>query len=196
MARDEIKELILTKAKELILANGGFTIKELTEATHVNIAAVNYHFGSKDNLTKIIVRDLVDDLKKVLSYYITELEQGINIEDFLRELVTILYDFTVENAPLLRYLFVTIDSQQITTNELVEAFFSENEFTTVAYGHLANLIGSTNPKEIAARYMIFFVSGAAPMIFELMSGKKESFSTFKDEEFKNFYIAQMIKLLS
>lgn len=196
MARDDIKTLIITKAKELIMDQGGFTIKELTDATHVNIAAVNYHFGSKDNLTKMIIQDLIGDLRKVLSYYIFRLERGIEIEVFIRELVNILYDFTVENAALLRYLFVSIDSQQLTSNELISAFFSENDFTTVAYGHLANLIGSENPKEIAARYMIFFASGAAPMIFELMQGKKESIATFQDEEFKTYYIQQMIKLLS
>lgn len=196
MARDDIKTAILAKARELILSKGSFTIKELTDATHTNIAAVNYHFGSKDNLSKLIVRDLINDLKRVLSYYVFRLERGADVEKFIRELVNIIYDYTVENVALLRYLFITIDSKHITTTELYDAFFSTNEFTTVVYGHLANLIGSTNPKEISARYAIFFASSIAPMIFELVQGKEEVVISFHDEEFKNFYIAQMIKLLS
>lgn len=196
MARDDIKTEILAKARELILANGSFTIKELTDATHTNIAAVNYHFGSKDNLSKQIVRDLLNDLKRVLSYYIFRLERGADVAKFIRELVNVIYDYTVENVALLRYLFITIDSKHITSTEILHAFFSKNEFTNVVYGHLANLIGSTDPKEISARYAIFFASSIAPMIFELVQGREDAVISFHDEEFKNSYITQMIKLLS
>lgn len=196
MAKEDIKELILSKAHELIREKGGFTIKELTDATHVNIAAVNYHFGSKDNLTKVIISDVVNNLKKVLTYYIIRLETGIKMDEFMAELVNIVYDFTVENTGIIRYLFLSLDNQLLTTNELVHAFFSENEFTTVVYGHLAKLIGSENPKEIAARYMIFFAAGAAPMFAQLMQNKQDVKATFNDEEFKRIYVAQMMKLLN
>lgn len=196
MARDDVKRDILAKARELILLQGSFTIKELTDQTHINIAAVNYHFGSKDNLTRIIVQDLLSDFKRELSFYIMKLEHGVNIEQFIEELVTIIYDFTVENIALLRYFFMTIDNKNMTSSLIYEAFFKENEFTRVVYHHLAHLIGSDNPKEISARYMIFFASSVAPMIFELIQKKEDVVTTFRDQEFKNFYITQMIKLLS
>lgn len=196
MARDDVKKDILAKARELILLQGSFTIKELTDQTHTNIAAVNYHFGSKDNLTKIIIKDLFLEFKGVLSFYLNRLEHGVDIAFFIQELVTIIYDFTVENIALLRYFFMTIDNKNMTSSLIYDAFFKENDFTKSAYSHLANLIGTTNPKEISARYMIFFASSVAPMIFELIQKKEDVVTTFRDEEFRNFYIAQMIKLLS
>lgn len=195
MAKEDIKDVILAKARELISEKGGFTIKELTAATHVNIAAVNYHFGSKDNLTKMIVHDVIKDLKKVLSYYIFSLERGSKMDAFINEIVSGIYDFTVENAGLLQYLFLNLDNQQI-TYELINAFFSDNEFTKVIYHHLAEHIGTDNPKEITARYMIFFATGAAPMLLQLMQGKKGVTATFNDEEFKQLYVNQMVKLLN
>lgn len=196
MATNEIKELIITKARELIVEKGGFTIKELTDATNINIAAVNYHFGSKDQLTKTIITDLISDLKKVLMFYIEKLEEETAIDVFIHELVNVIYDYTVENAGLMKYLFLTFESQPLAATELVSAFFSENEFTALVYSHLAKLIGSYNPKEILARYMIFFATGLTPMLVGLMQGKKGITATFSDEEFKNIYIAQMLKLLN
>ncbi|MFA5660237.1 MAG: TetR/AcrR family transcriptional regulator [Bacilli bacterium] len=196
MAKDDVKNLIMTKARELIKENGGFTIKELTDATHVNIAAVNYHFGSKENLTKTIIAELVSDLKRVLIYYIEKLEQGTPLDVFMSDLVNVIYDYTVTNAGLMKYLFLTLDSQQLSATELVSAFFSENEFTALVYSHLARLIGSNNPKEIMARYMIFFATGLTPMLVGLMQGKKGISATFSDEEFKRIYIAQMLKLFN
>ena len=46
------KERILGAAEELFARNGfaGASLRELTSTAKVNLAAVNYHFGSKDNL--------------------------------------------------------------------------------------------------------------------------------------------------
>lgn len=196
MGKEHIKDVILAKARELVKEHGGFTIKELTDATHVNIAAVNYHFGSKDNLTKVIIDDVIYDLKAVLTFYMYKLEQGMKVDDFLKEIVSGIYDFTVENAGLLKYLFYSFDKEQLTTSELINAFFSDNEFTKMVYHHVAKLVDSDNPKEILARYTIFFATGAAPMLLQLMQGKKGLSATFNDEEFKNYYVEQMMKLLN
>lgn len=196
MAKEDIKMLILKKAQELIKEKGGFTIKELTDATHVNIAAVNYHFGSKENLTKIIIQDVVTTLKTTLTAYMYMLEQGTNMYDFMTEIVNSVYDFTVQNAGLLQYLFLSFESQQETNYELINAFFSDNEFTRIVYKHLAIAIGTDNAKEVYARYMIFFATGVAPMLIQLMQGKKGVTATFNDEEFKAIYVAQMMKLMN
>lgn len=196
MGKEHIKDVILAKARELIKEQGGFTIKELTDATHVNIAAVNYHFGSKDQLTKVIIDDVISDLKAVLTFYMYKLERGMKIDDFLKDIVNGIYDFTVENAGLLKYLFYSFDREELTTSELINAFFSDNEFTKLVYEHVAKLVDSDNPKEIYARYTIFFATGAAPMLLQLMQGKKGLSATFNDEEFKNYYVQQMMKLLN
>ena len=92
--------------------------------------------------------------------------------------------------------FVTIEGQKDVGNEILAAFFSNNDFTKAIYEQLAVVIGSNNPKEIAARYMVFFVSGVVPMLLELIQGKAESIASFTDPEFKKFYLAAMRKLLT
>jgi len=48
----EIKEKLLNAAIEIIGKEGlhTITVRRLSEATGANVAAINYHFGSKENL--------------------------------------------------------------------------------------------------------------------------------------------------
>lgn len=50
----------ILRAAEQIFARGGYramTLREVTREAKVNLAAVNYHFGSKSNLMRAIIRD-------------------------------------------------------------------------------------------------------------------------------------------
>ncbi|GAB2579232.1 TetR family transcriptional regulator [Dyella jejuensis] len=58
------KERILTAAEALFAQRGfeGASLRQLTAAAGVNLAAVNYHFGSKDNLVEEVFRRRLDQL--------------------------------------------------------------------------------------------------------------------------------------
>jgi AcrR family transcriptional regulator len=52
--------LRILHAAERIFARGGYramTLREVTREAEVNLAAVNYHFGSKSNLMRAIIRE-------------------------------------------------------------------------------------------------------------------------------------------
>ena len=58
------KERILGAAEELFARNGfaGASLRELTATAKVNLAAVNYHFGSKENLVNEVFRRRMDEM--------------------------------------------------------------------------------------------------------------------------------------
>jgi len=58
------KERILGAAETLFARHGfaGASLRQVTAAANVNLAAVNYHFGSKDNLIEEVFRRRLDDL--------------------------------------------------------------------------------------------------------------------------------------
>ena len=58
------KDRILHAAEELFAAQGFATtsLRQVTSRADVNIAAVNYHFGSKDNLVNEVFRRRMDDM--------------------------------------------------------------------------------------------------------------------------------------
>lgn len=53
----DTKEIILNKAEELFAAKGykGTSLRMITTAAEVNLAAVNYHFGSKEGLVAAVI---------------------------------------------------------------------------------------------------------------------------------------------
>ena len=58
------KERILGAAEELFAQHGfaGTSLRQVTSRADVNIAAVNYHFGSKENLINEVFRRRLDEL--------------------------------------------------------------------------------------------------------------------------------------
>ncbi|EQD66424.1 Transcriptional regulator, TetR-like, DNA-binding, bacterial/archaeal domain protein, partial [mine drainage metagenome] len=58
------KQRILGAAEALFAQHGfaGASLRQVTTAANVNLAAVNYHFGSKDNLIEAVFRRRLDAL--------------------------------------------------------------------------------------------------------------------------------------
>ena len=58
------KQRILGAAEALFARHGfaGASLRQVTAAANVNLAAVNYHFGSKENLINEVFRRRLDDL--------------------------------------------------------------------------------------------------------------------------------------
>lgn len=61
------RQRILGAAEELFAERGfaGASLRQVTMAASVNLAAVNYHFGSKDNLIEEVFRRRLDQLSEV-----------------------------------------------------------------------------------------------------------------------------------
>lgn len=64
--RFSTKERILGAAEELFAAQGfsGTSLRQVTSRADVNIAAVNYHFGSKENLVNEVFRRRMDEMSQ------------------------------------------------------------------------------------------------------------------------------------
>ncbi len=57
----------IIRAAEKIFARGGYramTLREVTHEARVNLAAVNYHFGSKSNLMRSMIRERFDPINQ------------------------------------------------------------------------------------------------------------------------------------
>lgn len=62
--RFSTKDRILGAAEELFAQHGfsGTSLRQVTSRADVNVAAVNYHFGSKENLVNEVFRRRMDDM--------------------------------------------------------------------------------------------------------------------------------------
>ncbi|MFA6693131.1 MAG: TetR/AcrR family transcriptional regulator, partial [Acholeplasmataceae bacterium] len=158
MQSTNIKRKIIDQTKILMQTNTHITIKDIAEACFMNIAAVNYHFGSKENLLMTVMDEVVDDLKGDITKLINDHKKETPIESFIEIIITYIYNFAIDNIGILSYLFLTKEIQSESSSALVKTFFSENEFTEMVYANLRDTLKTSNMKELTARYMILFSS--------------------------------------
>ncbi|WP_371185400.1 TetR/AcrR family transcriptional regulator [Thalassotalea maritima] len=87
----------ILNAAEILFAENGFTstsLREITSEADVNLAAVNYHFGSKKELIKALMKRYLDELSEPLVASLKQVNEQQQKPD--------LYDvFTAFSAPLL-----------------------------------------------------------------------------------------------
>lgn len=98
------KTKILDAAQKLIVEVGAdkASMRKITEAAGVNVAAINYHFGSKDNLISAIVTRFLTPLEKKQTQRLREVMAKYDgtppiLEELLRSQLEPLYEFTVDH---------------------------------------------------------------------------------------------------
>jgi AcrR family transcriptional regulator len=90
-------ELFSTKqrilgAAEILFARHGFagaSLRQVTSAANVNLAAVNYHFGSKENLINEVFRRRLDELneQRLHALHDAQAQPDFNLEQALEAFV-------------------------------------------------------------------------------------------------------------
>src|SRR5919109_2080649 len=76
-APHETRTRILDAAEELFMLHGfeGTSMRQLTTKAEVNLAAVNYHFGSKDALIEAVFRRRLDPMNAARIAALDDLEK-------------------------------------------------------------------------------------------------------------------------
>jgi TetR/AcrR family transcriptional regulator, regulator of cefoperazone and chloramphenicol sensitivity len=198
MSSLEIKRKIIEATKDLLKKNASVTIKDIADACYVNIAAVNYHFGSKEQLLLIVIEEVLNELKIFVLEDVMKMAKQVKIEILLESITTYIYNFSIDNIGVLNYLFLTKDLQFESSNVLIDTFLKDNEFTKVIYENLSKNLDIKNPKELFAKYLILFSSFSIPLFIQISQSKTSKnlqIDTFKDPEFRQYFISNLIKMV-
>lgn len=81
----ETPERLKQAVEDLLLAKGeaGITLRDITEAANANVAAVAYHFKSKDNLVALVFGEAIDEVTTLQSKRIQSLKPGHTLRDLI-----------------------------------------------------------------------------------------------------------------
>ncbi|MEZ6037106.1 MAG: TetR/AcrR family transcriptional regulator [Planctomycetota bacterium] len=82
----DTKTALLDAAEELFAEQGfaATSLRELTQRASANIAAVNYHFGSKADLAKEVLRRRIEPINRERARRLDELPDGAPARDVVR----------------------------------------------------------------------------------------------------------------
>lgn len=198
MSSQEIKRKLIENTKKLLKEKSSITIKDIADASYVNIASVNYHFGSKENLMKIVVEEIISELKDYVIKQMIQYEQDIPFEEKLEKMIDYIYQFAMDHIWIIYYLFVSNELQKESSSLLVQQFFEDNEFTQQVYQSLAEHTDTKNPKELYAKYIVLFSSFCIPIFVQLSEKKLDkpmTLNMFKDPEFRTYFIKNILKIV-
>jgi AcrR family transcriptional regulator len=127
------KERLLTAAEDLFAQFGfaGTSLRQVTTRADVNIAAVNYHFGSKENLVNEVFRRRLDELsQKRLAALAAAREAGPdNLEAILAAFIEPALALTLDRHGGSAFVRV-LARAYAEKNERLRKFLSDN------YGHV------------------------------------------------------------
>ncbi len=197
VASEEIKRKLIENTKILLKHNASITIKDIAEASYVNIASVNYHFGSKEKLIRIVLEEIIDNLKVYVTNEIINIHNQ-PIEEKLEIVINYLYNFSVENIGLLNYLFLSEELQKESSSALISHFFSDNEFTRIVYHSISENSKITNEVELQAKYILLFSSFSIPLFLQISQTKLKKpmkIEMFMNPEFRKAYIKNIIQMM-
>ena len=126
------KERILGAAEELFARHGfeGASLRQLTAAAGVNLAAVNYHFGSKDRLIEEVFRRRLDQLnsRRLAALQRIAGEPETTVEDVLSAFITPALELSHDgNGSLFMRVLARAFAEH---DDTLRKFLSEN------YGHV------------------------------------------------------------
>jgi AcrR family transcriptional regulator len=169
----DTKTKILNAAEKLIVELGAdkASMRKITEAAGVNVAAINYHFGSKDNLVSAIVTRFLTPLEKEQTRRIQMVmekagDESPVLEDLLRSQLEPLHEFTAANPDWMNVF------HQFAAAYDNEDFFKQNlksilEKKLLYLAHCLELSLPDLPKMTLLRRVAFFRISA----FGIMQGE-------------------------
>ncbi len=191
-----IKIKIIEATKALLKSQGTFTIKDIAERCYINIAAVNYHFGSKENLLGIVLKEIIDEIKGLIRHTIDEMSDDSSAESTMEIILDLIYTYALENIGIIRYLFLQNQYQDDNTQILIREFFSDSPFTQNIYAKIAASTHSQDPETLKVKYMLLFSSFAIPLLIQIQSSPQSDEPMFlKAPGFRKKYIKELLKIL-
>ena len=89
MAKPETKDQILNAAEDLFAEQGfaATSLRQLTAHAGVNLAAANYHFGSKDDLAKAVLQRRIEPINRERRQRLDNMSQPPTIEAIMRAFI-------------------------------------------------------------------------------------------------------------
>ena len=191
------KESIIYNTKELLKTRTNLTIKDITDASNINVAAVNYYFGSKDNLVNIVLKEAITELKVKIyeELLIPNDDTGKpgNTELMINKAVDLIYGFAEEYIGVIYLSFIGSEGQGNSTNILVNEFVTDTAFLEKLFEVFREITGINDPLKLTAKYVILFSSFSVPLFLRSVI---PNVTSAKFKEYKDAYIKELVKVFT
>lgn len=195
MEQKTMKEVIIQTTKELLIKNGNATIKDISEAAHVNVAAINYHFGSKDNLITIVIEEVILELRTEIVGAIKEKNiEAYNFEEVFMIMMEIIFSFAEHNTGLISFSFLQMAMKSDSKNIIIDTFINDKEFVSIVTNNMRNIHPDASDETLFSKYLIMFSAFVVPFFLSFGSEYENMKADFLNR-MKHEYLNELKKIL-
>ncbi|NLJ78654.1 MAG: TetR/AcrR family transcriptional regulator [Tissierellia bacterium] len=172
------KERILSATIELYGAKGDITVREICDKAGVNIASINYYFGSKDNLLK--------EVEKHYSMLLFDMQKDIIMDELrpskekLIDWAEALMQFVLEYPALIMLVANLVLQDQSYSPEIIDKFLGSVETKENIQRTIYSLSDIEDREILDFKYMQLFSGVIGPIIFQMIPSIRDTDRVFID----------------
>lgn len=160
--RTDTKRALLEATQELLKEKSRFTVKDISERAYTNVAAVNYHFGSKDKLVALALNEIFHRFKASVTERISgdyqDSRQGLG------DVTEFVLDFFSEYKGTIRY--VLLDTEGGNGGRFAQEFFSDSRFVEGILDKIGEISGERDRRKLFNKYSISVSAFLVPLMLE------------------------------
>lgn len=191
--RTDTKRLLIDAAKKLLKEKGFFTVKDISEATFTNIAAINYHFSDKNSLIREALNELVEEFKvKLLETFDRDFE---NDREAIETVLNILPEFYGQYRGAIKYILFADDPEL--EQGLADRFFFDSSFANTFICRIPSKEERADPRSLFYKYAISISAFLFPLLLEDRSSSADnmlSLTALKDKDNRDAFINTIMLL--
>jgi len=194
---EDIKKTIIVATRKLIAEKSTITIREIADACYVNVAAVNYYFGSKDKLLSIVLEEMIGEITQTIVFQLNQFSTDYPVEKILENMINLIYNYAMSNLGVIGYLFMNVENRELASKLFVDAFFKEGEFKAMIFQKMRESGTVQDDTSLYARYIMLFSCFCIPLVIQILSDPESGsgLEVLQSEKFKQQYIEELMKML-
>ncbi|MDD3126820.1 MAG: TetR/AcrR family transcriptional regulator [Candidatus Izemoplasmatales bacterium] len=194
---EETKKAIIEATRILISQKSSITIREIADACYLNVAAVNYYFGSKDYLLSLVLDQIINEITHVIIDRLNQIPVNNPVEETLEIMINMIYGYAIDNVGLIGYLFMNVENRDRASKLFIDAFFKKGEFKDMVFEKLRQSTGLQDEQALNARYVLLFSCFCIPLVIQILSDSKSNTQIpgLQNETFRKNYINELLRMV-
>lgn len=190
------KEKVLFATIELYGTKGDMTVRQICDKAGVNVASINYHFGSKENLLK--------EVEKYYSGLLYDMQKKIIMDDLkaprekLIDWANILMKFVLDYPALIMLVANLVLQDENYNTNMVDKILGDVESKENIQNTIRSITKIEDKEILNFKYMQLFSGVIGPIIFQMIPNIKDTNKVFidlKEEVERKKYINNLVDII-
>ena len=162
----EKQQNLLDTAARIYARKGSLTVRELALAANMNVASINYYFGSKENLVAQVQQHILEQINELC---LSAGQEDLPPRQRLLSLMRALVDYFIENPGAIQYFYSIIGNPGTQNYRFLQHIVDPNNaIMNLCCNAIAEGAAVSDPLELYSRYLILLCCLVPPFLYGIL----------------------------